>query len=215
MLLKHPDRVEGPAQGTRRRENFKGAITKYFRFAVVIGGIAATLAFAGAFSSAATPAAVGQLVVSFLYMPPSEIEPTYHTAMWLEDKNGHLVKTLFVSNELSHNDYKLGVACPDWVKQSGWAKAEKTLVDAVSGPTPNVGSSSLAFDLNKLGVAPGAYQFCFQVHITEKENVLFRGTFEAGQAAQQVKMDTFFSAGKPTKEELIKDVQVQYVPAAK
>lgn len=188
---------------------------KYFRFAVVLGAIATVLAFAAAFSSVSTTVAAGQLVVSFLYMPPSEVEPTYHTAMWLEDKNGRLLKTLFVSDELSHNEYKQGTACPDWVKQSGWAKADKALVDAVSGPTPNVGSSTMAFDLNKLGIASGTYQFCFQVHITEKENVLFRGTFEAGESNQQVKMGTFFSAGQPTKEELIKDVQVQYVPAGK
>ena len=75
-------------------------------------------------------ASAGVLSVTFLYMPPTEVEPTYHTAMWLEDVAGKLVKTLFVSSELSANEYKNGDACPDWVKQASWQKAPKSLVDA-------------------------------------------------------------------------------------
>jgi hypothetical protein len=159
-------------------------------------------------------AATGQLAVSFLYMPPSEVEPTYHTCMWLEDKNGKLVKTLFVSNELSANEYKVGDACPNWVKQASWATAPKSLVDAVTGPTPNVGSGAMAFDLKELGVAAGSYVFCFQVHIVDKYNVLYRGTVNAGQSAQDVKIEVLYSPGKPPGDEnIVKDVHVQYVPA--
>jgi hypothetical protein len=65
--------------------------------------------------------------------------------------------------------------------------------DTVSGPTPNVGSAAMTFDLNQLGIAPGTYQFCFQVHITEKYNVLFRDTFTMGGAAiQEVKLGTLY-----------------------
>jgi hypothetical protein len=160
------------------------------------------------------PAATGQLTVSFLYMPPSEVEPTYHTCMWLEDRNGKLVKTLFVSNELSANEYKQGDACPNWVKQASWATAPKSLVDAVTGPTPNVGGGAMAFDLNRLGLAAGSYVFCFQVHIVDKYNVLYRGTVNAGQSAQDVKIEVLYSPGKPPGDEnVVRDVHVQYVPA--
>ena len=164
----------------------------------------------------APPAApTGQLAVSFLYMPPSEIEPTYHTCMWLEDKNGKLVKTLFVSNELSANEYKQGDACPNWVKQASWATAPKSLVDAVTGPTPNVGSGAMVYDLNALGLKPGSYVFCFQVHIVDKHNVLYRGTVNAGQSAQEVKIEVLYSPGKPPGDEnIVRDVYVKYVPAA-
>jgi len=164
---------------------------------------------------ATPPAATGQLAVSFLYMPPSEVEPTYHTCMWLEDKAGKLVKTLFVSNELSANEYKQGDACPNWVKQASWATAPKALVDAVTGPTPNVGSGAMSFDLKSEGIAAGSYVFCFQVHIVDKYNVLHRGTVTVGQSAQNVKLEVLYSPGKPPGEEdLIRDVRVQYVPAA-
>ncbi len=184
----------------------------------IVAGIAVLLTsglvLAMPWASGAAPAAAGKLVVSFLYMPPSEIEPTYHTAMWLEDKDGKMVKTLFVSQELSVNEYKQGIACPTWIKQSSWAKADKSVVDAVTGPTPNVGSGTMSFDLNQLGIAPGSYRFCFQVHIVDKYNVLFRGAVDVGQAAQEVKIEELYSPNKPgASHEIVRDVYVQYVPA--
>lgn len=181
---------------------------------------ATVLIFAAAFGIAAAvapgsaPGGTGHLIVNFLYMPPTEIEPTYHTAIWLEDKEGKLVKTLFVSQELSRNEFRQGDACPDWVKQASWAEADQSLVDAVTGPTPNVGGGTLSFNLDELGVAPGTYRFCFQVHIVDKYNILFRGTVDVGPKAQDVKIDVLYSPGKPPgSEDIVRDVQVHYLPA--
>lgn len=161
------------------------------------------------------PATPGRLSVSFLYMPPTEVEPTYHTTMWLEDKEGKLVKTLFVSNELSANEYKQGVACPAWIKQASWEKMDKSVVDAVTGPTPNVGSGSMAFDLKEMGVPAGNYIFQFCVHIEGKHNVLFRGPVNVGGPAQDVKVEVLYSGGKPPGDEnIVRDVYVQYYPPA-
>ena len=154
----------------------------------------------------------GTLHVSFLFMPPTSVEPTYHTAMWLEDAQGALVKTLYVSTELSNGEYKLGQACPDWVKVAHWEKAPKSEVDAVTSPTPNVGSASLAFNLAELGVPPGNYQFKFQVHITDKANVLHAGKFTAGAANADVKLDVAVGPGKLTvTDQFVRDVEVRYV----
>jgi len=201
-------------------EILKGIIMNHHLFLRIVVAVAilCTSCFAHRGPIASGPAAAappGQLVVTFLYMPPTEVEPTYHTAMWLENEEGKLIKTLFVSQELSVNEYKQGVACPDWLKQASWAKAEKSLVDAVTGPTPNVGSGAMSFDLQQLGIAPGKYRFCFQVHIVDKYNVMFRGTVNASQSAEEVKIETLFSPGKPPGDaDIIRDVNVQYVPAA-
>jgi len=193
----------------------------YFIRAIVVAVVGAAIlsggchaaATAGQPVQAAPAAATGQLTVTFLYMPPTELEPTYHTAMWLEDKDGKLVKTLFVSNELSNQEYKVGYACPDWVKQASWEKAEKPAVDAVTGPTPNVGNGAFAFDLGQLGIAPGTYVFNFQVHLAEKYNVRFRGTFNAGESAEDVKIEVLYSPGKPPADDnIVRDVYVKYAP---
>jgi hypothetical protein len=164
--------------------------------------------------SASPPAsAAGIISVSFLYMPPSQIEPTYHTAIWLEDQNGRLVKTLFVSHDLSSTEYRMGDACPDWVNQAHWEKAEPSLVDAVTGPTPNVGSGALAFDVATLNLAAGAYQFKLQVHISDKYNVLYTGRLSIGAASNEATLDILYSPSKaPGGTEFVRDVRARYVP---
>jgi hypothetical protein len=116
----------------------------------------------------ASAAPAGRIEVNFLYLEPGEsTDPTYHTAMWIEDAKGKMVQTLFVSNELSTTYYETGKACPDWVKQSGWAKAPRSLINAVTGPTPNVSEGMMSFDLGKLGIEPGKYKFRFEVNIDD------------------------------------------------
>lgn len=174
-------------------------------------GALALVALTGGLHAAPAPP-VGALHVSFLYLPPTGVEPTYHTAMWLEDAKGALVRTLFVSQELSVNEYKLGLACPDWIKQSKWDKAPKTEVDAVTAPTPNVGTASMAFDLAALGVPPGDYTFKFQVHITEQQNVLHTGAFTAGGPPKALTLDVRVGPGRVvTTDQFVKDVDVRYV----
>jgi hypothetical protein len=158
----------------------------------------------------------GVLQVTFLYMPPTTIDPTYHTAMWLENADGKLVKTLFVSQELSAGEYEIGNACPDWVKQAHWDTAPKSEVDAVTGPTPNVGSEAKVFDLSKLDVPPGVYQFKFQMHVLEDHNVLFRGTVTVGGPDQTVAMEMTQGPGKlVSTDQYVREVQVRYLAPAK
>jgi hypothetical protein len=163
-------------------------------------------------ATAAVPPTAGAIEITFQYLPPSQLEPSYHTAIWLEDQRGQIVKTLFVSRDLSATGYKVGDACPDWVKQAHWEQAAPDVVDAVTGPTPNVGSGALRFDLASLGVPPGVYELKFQVHITDDYNVLYHGRVSAAQSSADVAVDTLYSSGKPAgAPEFVRDVQVRYV----
>jgi hypothetical protein len=158
--------------------------------------------------------AAGRLDVSFVYLPPTSIEPSYHTAIWLEDEHGALVKTLYVTNDLSSSEYQVGEACPDWVKQAHWESVSRPDVDAVTGPTPHVGAGSRTFDLAALGIAPGRYQFKLQVHITDAYNILYRGTLVVGDASSEVALDTLYSPSKPPGgTDFVRDVRAHYTPA--
>jgi hypothetical protein len=163
----------------------------------------------------AAPAGSGKVELSFLYnAPTSDLEPSYHTAIWLADKDGKLLKTLYVSDELSRVVYEFGYACPDWLKQSGWKTAAKSDVDAVTSPTPDVGETKKVFDLDKLGIKPGTYQIWFQVNLSEKYNVLFRGTFVAGSDKPlKINHETLFTPDKPEgAEALITGVTMEFQP---
>jgi hypothetical protein len=156
--------------------------------------------------------AAGTLDVRFFFDSPTTVEPTYHTAIWLEDKNGKIVRTLYVSQELSDTAYKVGRACPDWVKQANWSAVPKGDVAAVTAPTPNVGVGELTFDLAKLGIAPGTYGFRFQVHISAEYNVLHRGQVTVGGPATEVKLETVYGPGKlDSTQQFVRDVEVRYV----
>jgi hypothetical protein len=158
----------------------------------------------------------GTLEIRFFFSTPTTVEPTYHSAIWLEDKNGHIVKTLYVSQELSDMAYKMGNACPDWVKQAKWESVPKSEVAAVTAPTPNVGNGELDFDLAKLGISPGVYGFRFQVHVSEEYNVLHRGQLTVGDQSSAVKLETVSGPGKlATSEQFVRDVQVRYVAPRK
>ncbi len=158
-------------------------------------------------------ATAGKLQFRFDYAPPGEEDPTYHTAIWLENEAGKYVKTLFVTGELAGTEWKLGNACPDWVKQSNWEKAEKAAAAAVTGPTPQVGMGGLEFNLADMGVAPGKYVIKFQVHVIREYNIMFQGKVEVGGPAQDVKIEKLYSPKKlEIGTEVVEEVRVNYVP---
>jgi hypothetical protein len=164
--------------------------------------------------AAPVAAAPGVITVRYFYEAPTTIDPTYHTAIWLEDANGTLVKTLYVSQELSDKEYKMGNVCPDWVKQAKWEAAPKNEVAAVTAPTPTVGTGEMSFDLATLGVAPGTYGFRFQMHVEDDHNVLYRGVITVGGPAVGVALETVTGPGKPsTTDQFVKDVEVRYLAA--
>ena len=180
-------------------------------FLLGVIGLAAGLS-TGTVSDLRAQSAVGTLDVRFFYDTPTTVEPTYHTAIWLEDKAGKIVKTLYVSQELSDTAYKVGKACPDWVKQANWSAAPKSEVAAVTAPTPNVGVGEMTFDLARLGIAPGTYGFRFQMHVSADYNVLHRGQFTVGGPASDVKLETVYGPGKlDSTQQFVRDVEVRYV----
>ncbi len=187
------------------------------RWMPLVVSIAATamLSAAGRAQSPPAPAGTpGVLDVRYFYEAPTTIDPTYHTAIWLEDANGKLVKTLYVSQELSDKEYKMGTVCPDWVTQAKWESAPKDEVAAVTAPTPTVGTGEMTFDLVKLGVAPGTYGFRFQMHVEEEYNVLYRGQVTVGGPTAVITLDVVGGPGKiSTTDQFIKDVEVRYLAA--
>lgn len=164
--------------------------------------------------AASAPRGVGTLVIRFFYEAPRSVHPTYHTAIWLEDAAGKLVRTLYVSQELSDREYKLGTVCPDWVRQAKWEAAPADEVAAVTAPTPVLGESELTFDLAKLGVAPGTYGFRFQMHVEEDFNVLYRGEVRVGGPTGEIALETVTGPGKPsTTDQFVRDLTVRYIAA--
>ena len=154
----------------------------------------------------------GRLQISYLIS--SSADGSRFTAVWLENEGGELVKTLFVSNEQAQGAFTVeGDICPDWIRKAHWEKASQAEVDAVSGPTPSVGAGSLSFDLKKLGILPGVYFFCMQVHLHDNYNILYKGKIRVGQEPAEAQAEVFYSPAKYAgAEDLVRDVSARFTP---
>jgi hypothetical protein len=153
----------------------------------------------------------GKLQITYLV---TSDEASRFTAVWLENEGGELVKTLFVSSELAQGAFTVeGDICPDWIKKAHWEKASQAEVDAVSGPTPSVGSGSLSFDLKKHGILPGVYFFCMQIHIHDNYNILYKGQIHLGEKPAEAQAEVFYSPTRyASAEDLLRDVRARFTP---
>jgi len=106
-------------------------------------------------------------------------------AVWIENEQGELVKTLFVTEFAATGGYeKRPDAIPVWVVRSG--VAQKSAVDATSGATPKSGSLSYVWDLTDESCArvpDGTYTFLVEGTLRWKNQVLFTGTITIGADA--------------------------------
>ncbi len=163
------------------------------------------------FSHVPAEPVAGRLQITYVV---SSEDSSRFTAVWLENEGGELVKTLFVSSELAQGAFTVeGDICPDWIKKSHWEKATQAEVDAVSGPTPSAGSGSRSFDLKKLGILPGAYFFCMQIHIHDNYNILYKGQIQLGEKPAEAQAEVFYSPTRfASPEDLLRDVKARFTP---
>ncbi len=155
----------------------------------------------------------GTLEVSFVFGSPEGVEPSYQTALWLQDEKGQYVKSLFVSEYLAYGGFNDPTICPDWIKVANWDKATETDYDAVSRPTPPVGKNSLKINLKDKGIVPGKYEYLLEVHMVENFNILYRGQIQIGNQVAESKPDITFTPNKhPAADGVITSVTVKYSP---
>jgi hypothetical protein len=156
--------------------------------------------------------AVGILEISFLFNKAEGVVPSYQIAIWLENEEGRLVKTLFVSEYLAGPGIGLEVVCPDWVKQAHWDKVDDSEAEAVTGPTPPIGVNTMKFDCRQRAIMPGNYRYCLQAHINENYNILYRGRITVGKQASEDSAEAFYSPRKhPLASEILHAVRARYV----
>ena len=131
----------------------------------------------GAPASANTPARADDIVaIAFDYQKQAGYASNQF-AVWIEDADGVLVKTLFVTRFTANGgSEKRPDAIPVWVKQSGLAQGAEQ--DAVSGATPKSGSLRYVWDLtdqNGERVKDGTYTYYVEGTLRWKNHVLFSG----------------------------------------
>jgi len=98
-------------------------------------------------------------------------------AVWVEDMNGNLVKTLYVTKFTAKGGFEQRPdAIPIWVERAGIAQGGE--VDAVTGATPKSCNVSFVWDLadeSGARVADGMYRYFVEGTLRWKNHVLFAG----------------------------------------
>ena len=125
----------------------------------------------------------GELVISFDFVRQSGPASNQH-AVWIEDMDGNVVRTLFASRWTADGGYSTR---PDsialWAQRAGLADMTSAEVDAVSGATPGTGQQSYSWDLTDISgntVPPGDYVFFVEGTLRWKNFVLYSGVITLG-----------------------------------
>jgi hypothetical protein len=120
----------------------------------------------------------GYVEVSYDFVAPEKMEPSFQTVIWLEKENGEYLKTFMVTEYLSMGGYEDSVVCSDWVQKVDWESVSDAEYDAITMPTPPIGTNHLKIDCEKEKIMHGKYRICIQTHIEDDYNILYYGIID-------------------------------------
>ena len=135
----------------------------------------------------------GNLGLVYTYNPKSGAWAN-QLAAWIEEGNGHVVRTLMATRFTAQGGYKIrSMSLPVWVKRSGLAQMEKARVDGLTAATPRAGAQKLVWDGKDdkgQAVPDGNYKVVLEATLYKNSDALFTGTFVKGGQDQDIQFDT-------------------------
>ena len=166
-------------------------------------------------SSAAATAATAAAEITFTFTRQSGAASNQY-AVWIEDTQGHHVKTLYATRWTANGGYLTRpTSIPIWVRIFNLANMSRSQIDAVSGATPSTGTVTYTWDgTNSAGAAvpAGDYVLVLEGTLRWENQVYYRAPFHLGQGAAtpQVNIE-YISGDRDTTAEraMIRDVRVR------
>jgi len=170
--------------------------------------------------------ATGEVVISFEFTRQSGSASNQY-AVWIEDTDGRLVRTLYASRWTANGGYRTR---PDsialWAERSDLANMSRSDVDAVSGATPRgVTQTYYTWDLtdaNGAAVLTGEYVVFVEGTLRWKNYVLYSAAIEIGDVPVTVQADAQFHyeasdryaalTTSSTENDMIGPVTVSFAP---
>jgi len=155
---------------------------------------------------------IGFLEVSFKFKRKGIASSQY--AIWIEDKAGNLIKTVFVTSFTGKGGYTFRRDClPVWVNKVR-PEFRRLEVDAVSGATPPGGKQVYIWDgKDQYGnpVAPGEYRFYLEANLYWSDRVLYKGNFFHGGPPQEDIPVSISYFGRQRNKDMIQEFKARYV----
>ncbi|MCD8260872.1 MAG: DUF2271 domain-containing protein [Bacteroides sp.] len=137
-------------------------------------------------------------------------------AVWIEDNQGNLVKTLYVTRFTAEGGYKMRPTCmPVWVEKSGAASMDKSEIDGFSGATPQSGTHIYTWDGTDKNGQPapqGEYTFVVEATYIGENIVTFKNKFNLGGSGVTIPTTPGFNSDEEKNRDMITRVTATYIP---
>ena len=136
-------------------------------------------------------------------------------AIWIEDAEGTLVKTLFVTSFTADGGYVPRPACtPIWVKKANPANLSVEEIDAISGATPQSGLQTYVWDLTDNSGTPvsnGIYTFVVEGTLYGDSEVIFKAPVTIGGKEVSIDTEASFTSEDDKNKGMVKSVKAEYI----
>lgn len=164
----------------------------------------------------------GDLEISFNYNKQSGPGSNQY-AVWIENTDGQVVKTIFVTEFTSKGRVRDGVrergytfrptCMPTWVKHVKAESLSDEQMDAFTGATPaSSGVQTFTWDFTDQAGNPvpkGEYRFYVEATYNGPSIVTYSGTVSSGQKAGDVQFITEYTEESEDRKDMISNVRVR------
>ena len=136
-------------------------------------------------------------------------------AVWIEDSDGAIVKTLFVTAFTADGGYIPRPSCtPLWVTKAQPGDLSQEAIDAFVGATPLSGIQIYSWDLTDAEgnqVSAGTYTFMVEATLYGDSEVIYKTSIPIGHKKWTLKSEPVYTSDDETNKNMIRSVVAEYV----
>lgn len=157
----------------------------------------------------------GKLKISMDFVH-SNTQASNQYAVWIENMDGDVVKTLFVTNFTSNGGYTMREdSIPTWVSHAKPSEMTKTQIDAITGATPSNGTYSYIWDgtdNNGNEVANGTYTFHIEGTLYWSSIVHYQGNVDMGASENSLlDVEAVYTEETNQNKNMLSNVTAEYI----
>ena len=158
----------------------------------------------------------GRIEISFDYNRADRDYANNQFAVWIEDTDGKLVETLFVTEFTVTRGWKIRKeALPTWRKKASIGQLNKDQIDAIAGATPPAHTLVYSWDV-KAGdgstAVPETYNYFVECNYYWEDTVLYSGEIQVGNTAQKSTAVPRYSTDSARNYNIIENVSAEFIP---
>ena len=136
-------------------------------------------------------------------------------AVWMEDSEGNVIKTLFVTRFTAEGGYIPRPSCvPMWVSKAQPDSLQQEVIDAFSGATPESGLQTYSWNLtdadgNRINV--GTYVLMVEATLYGTNRVIYKTPVVIGFQKWTLRSEPVCTSDDEKNKNMIRSVDVEYL----